>query len=259
MIKAADAIRVGRQLLGTPYGSGPGELDCINFIKKIIRTAPGGDKQYTDAHVPALWASYTSSGKYRHLIWIQTGVSGAMPGMLAFKGKPLGRDGEPSHVGLVTSPTTVIHSSSAKGCVVETDLLNGQWTLLAEHKLIIPGADQGHDEEDTQMETLYQAKVVTESGNLNLRSGPSKDTPKLGSLPPGSIVSVLKEYPGGWDFVESDIGIGYASSDYLQRIEQPVDPDPDPDPEPEPTQTTALINDDGTVITLMGIWRVADD
>ena len=38
MITARDAIAGGRALLGTLYS----EMDCINFIKRIIRTAPGG-------------------------------------------------------------------------------------------------------------------------------------------------------------------------------------------------------------------------
>ena len=38
MVKAADAIRTARALIGTPYS----ELDCINLIKRVIRTAPGG-------------------------------------------------------------------------------------------------------------------------------------------------------------------------------------------------------------------------
>ena len=33
MIKADDAIRVARSLIGTPYS----ELDCINLIKRVIR------------------------------------------------------------------------------------------------------------------------------------------------------------------------------------------------------------------------------
>lgn len=247
MISAADAIRIGRSLLGTPYS----DLDCINFIKKIIRIAPGGDKSYTDAHVPALWASAMASGKYRHLTWIHEGVDGAVPGMLAFKGKPLGHDGEPSHVGLVTGPGTVIHSSSAKGCVVETDLLNGQWTLLAKHRYINTGEDH-YDGGDIQMDPLYEAVVVTESGNLNLRAGPSKDSPKIGSITPGSTVTVYKEYSGGWRFVQCDIGIGYVSAEYLQKV------DPQPEPAPAPKMTT-LIDDAGTVITLMGAWRIALD
>ena len=38
MIKAADAIAAARALKGTSYEV----IDCINLIKKIIRTAPGG-------------------------------------------------------------------------------------------------------------------------------------------------------------------------------------------------------------------------
>ena len=81
MIKAKDAIAAGRALLGTPYS----QLDCINFIKKIIRTAPGGDAKYTTAGTNKLWQSYSASGKYRDLTWRQEGLAGARAGMLAFK------------------------------------------------------------------------------------------------------------------------------------------------------------------------------
>ena len=37
MIKAEDAIAKARELIGTPYGTGAGQLDCINLVKKIIR------------------------------------------------------------------------------------------------------------------------------------------------------------------------------------------------------------------------------
>ena len=53
MIKASDAIAAARALIGTPYS----ELDCINLIKKIIRTAPGGVKGYQTAGTASLWAS----------------------------------------------------------------------------------------------------------------------------------------------------------------------------------------------------------
>lgn len=38
MVKAADAIQTARALIGTPYS----KLDCINPIKRVIRTVPGG-------------------------------------------------------------------------------------------------------------------------------------------------------------------------------------------------------------------------
>ena len=40
MIQAEEAIRAARGLIGTAYS----ELDCINLIKKVIRTCAGGDK-----------------------------------------------------------------------------------------------------------------------------------------------------------------------------------------------------------------------
>ena len=73
MIKANEAIRTARGLIGTPYS----ELDCINLIKKVIRTAPGGDKNYTTAGTNDLWNSDSKSAKYRDLTWKQEGISGA--------------------------------------------------------------------------------------------------------------------------------------------------------------------------------------
>ena len=43
MVKAMDAIRTARSLLGTPYS----ELDCISLIVRVIHTAPGGVPGYT--------------------------------------------------------------------------------------------------------------------------------------------------------------------------------------------------------------------
>lgn len=95
MIKTSEAIRTARALIGTPYS----ELDCINLIKKVIRTAPGGDKNYTTAGTNDLWNSDSKSAKYRDLTWKQEGISGAKPGMLAFMGVGTG---DVNHTGLVT-------------------------------------------------------------------------------------------------------------------------------------------------------------
>ena len=255
MITTEEAIRVGRSMLGTPYST----LDCINFIKAIIRKSVGGDPKYTDAHVPALWASYESSGKYRHLIARQENLIDPKPGMLAFKGKPWGHDREPSHVGLVTSPTTVIHSSSAKGCVVETDLLNGQWTLLGVHKLIrIDGEEKGDDE---PVDVKKRAIVNTESGSLNVRQGPSTDDGIIFKLPKGSEVGIVKEVPGGWSYITCDQGMGYASSQYLMvtQEDQSCDDSDDPVTQEGHFVDQTFVNEQGGMITLHGIWRLAVD
>ena len=154
MIQAEAAIRAARELIGTAYS----ELDCINLIKKVIRTAPGGDKRYTTAGTNALWDSDSKSGRYRDLKWKQTGISGAKPGMLAFMGVGTG---DVSHTGLVTELGTVIHSSKSRGGVVETALTekNG-WNGLGAHRMIEVGevdGDQSADEE--QRRTAPRARL----------------------------------------------------------------------------------------------------
>ena len=206
MIKAQDAIRAARALIGTPYS----ELDCINLIKLIIRTAPGGVPWYTTAGTNTLWNSRNASAKYRDLTWTQEGIKGARAGMLALK-----RRGENvHHVGMVTGDGTVIHSSSAKGKVVET-ALDSSWKLLAVHRYI--DTDDYIKEEET-MDELYKAKVITKEDPLTLRNAPEGD--KIGALPIGAIVDVLVDTDEDWLFVRLGRMSGYAAKRYLARTEE---------------------------------------
>ena len=245
MVKAADAIQAARSLIGTPYI----ELDCINLIKRVIRTAPGGVPGYTTAGTNTLWRSATASAKYRDLTWTQEGIQGAQAGMLAFK-----RSGEDvHHVGLVTGDGTVIHSSSARGQVVETEL-DGSWALLAIHRYIEAAGAAGTED---NMEALYQAIVSTQSGALNVRDAP--DGGRIGSLPKGTTVDVLAEPAQGWTFVRSGSLMGYVSSAYLTRIEATDAVEIAPGTVAEAVEATTLMREDGMCVTLMGTWRVAED
>lgn len=261
MIQAKDAIEAARSLIGTPYS----ELDCINLIKKIIRISPGGDRKYTDAHVPALWASYNSSGKYKHLIWRQTGIEGAKPGMLAFKGKPLGRDHQPSHVGIVSGPNSVIHSSSQYGGVVETELNNGQWTLLAQHKLI--GVMDDQEEDEKMEEVLYTARVVTAGGRLNLRKGRTTSSPSIRLIDNGETVDVYDDSQIWWKIGYGGCE-GYSLSSFLEPIKgedplpEPVPGDPDTDQKDgsqEWMEDPWFVSEEGAIIQLHGRWRMCED
>ena len=205
MVKTMDAIRTARSLLGTPYS----ELDCIGLIVRVIRTSPGGVGAYRTAGTNTLWKSAEASAKYRDLTWRHEGISGALPGMLAFKR----RGTDVHHVGLVTGDGTVIHSSSAMGCVVET-ALDGGWKLLAIHRYIEAAGAAGMED---NVNVLYQAVVSTQSGALNVRDAP--DGGRIGSLPKGTTVDVLAEPAQGWTFVRSGSLIGYVSSAYLTRAE----------------------------------------
>ena len=237
MVKAEDAIQTARSLIGTPYS----ELDCINLIKRVIRTAPGGVPGYTTAGTNTLWRSYDMSAKYRDLTWRQEGIQGARAGMLAFKRK--GEDVH--HVGLVTGDGTVIHSSSAKGQVVET-ALDGGWALLGMHRYIEAAGAAGTED---NVNVLYKAVVSTQSGALNVRDAP--DGGRIGSLQKGTTVEVLAEPAQGWTFVRSGSLMGYVSSAYLTRAESDkaenvisVSPD------------VTIIDDEGNSFRPVGGWRV---
>lgn len=238
MIRASDAINAARALIGTPYS----ELDCINLIKKIIRTAPGGVKGYQTAGTASLWASggLAPGNKYRDLTERSETISGAKPGMLAFKGKPLGRDGQPQHVGLVTERGTVIHASSVYGKVVETPLTAKEgWTLTAIHRYIEPEvipmqtmnveglvpsipakgrdnlAPQGRVAKNTQPQG--GATVATPNGGkLNLRAGPGKAYKAIATIPNGETLEALGEAADGWLQVQWNGYAGYVSADMVQ-------------------------------------------
>ena len=202
MIETSEAIRTARGLIGTPYS----ELDCINLIKMVIRTASGGDKSYTTAGTNALWDSDAKSGKYRDLTAKQEGLAGAEPGMLAFAGVGTG---DVNHVGLVTECGTVLHSSKSRGCVVETELTTKDgWNGLGVHRMIAVGGMGANDE---QAEDNAEIVTVCAQGGLRMRKKPSGRYMQM--IPDGTQLVVLEE-KGGWLRVEYRGYIGWVSGAY---------------------------------------------
>lgn len=213
MVKAMDAIRTARSLIGTPYS----ELDCIGLIVRVIRTSPGGVGAYRTAGTNTLWRSAEASAKYRDLTWRQEGLTGAQAGMLAFKR----RGTDVHHVGLVTGDGTVIHSSSAAGKVVETKLYD-TWQLLAVHRYIEArpsGASLEDETEEKQMEA-YKMKVVASS--LNVRNEPGIGGDRIGRLSEGAVVTVQAEMENGWKYITyGDGALGYVDGSYLGEYVEP--------------------------------------
>ena len=208
MIQAEEAIRAARALIGTAYS----ELDCINLIKKVIRTAPGGDKRYTTAGTNELWNSFDSAPKYRHLIWRKAGISDAKAGMLAFMGVGTG---DVSHTGLVTEQGTVIHSSKSRGGVVETALTaKAGWNGLGVHRMIAVGevdGDKSADEEQTENSAEGEVVTVCAQGGLRMRKKPRGRYMQM--IPDGTQLVVLEE-KGGWLRVEYRGYTGWVSGEY---------------------------------------------
>ena len=249
MVKTMDAIRTARSLLGTPYS----EIDCIGLIVRVIRTSPGGVGAYRTAGTNTLWRSAKASAKYRDLTWRQEGIAGAQAGMLAFKR----RGTDVHHVGLVTERGTVIHSSSAEGCVVETKL-DGSWQLLAVHRYIeaqeltqpaAPTAPSGGSLEDETEETrmeAYKMKVVASS--LNVRNEPGIGGDRIGRLSEGAVVTVQAEMENGWKYITyGDGALGYVDGSYLGAYEEPDKPE---------TPRITIIDSANNHFSPVGDWRV---
>ena len=245
MIAAQEAVRTARSLMGTPYS----EMDCIRLIVMVIRNSPGGVKDYRCQGTNWLWDSINNSGKYRHLTKRYESLIGAKAGMLAFKRYG---DAAEDHVGIVTGEGTVVHSSSVNGRgVVETPLTAQEgWDLLGVHRHI-EIADIAEESEEPEVSILYHAQVSLsdESSTLNVRNAPSGDV--IGKLGHGTMVQVTDE-KGDWACVRYGDGeSGYVNIRYLAEHTEP---------EPETIkERTSLISRDGTVIVLMGAWRIADD
>ncbi len=254
MIQAEEAIRAARGLIGTSYET----LDCINLIKKVIRTAPGGDKRYTTAGTNELWNSFDSTPKYRHLIRRQTGISGAKPGMLAFMGAGTG---DVSHTGLVTERGTVIHSSKSRGGVVETALTaKAGWNGLGAHRMINVDYSEGGKTEVSEAEKIFgNATVSVTSGYLNIREGASTRSKIIAKAVNGARVNITREAGGtGWVYGALESGeAGYMSSEYLVE-DAPGAGDADDGGE-ETGDTTTLTDGNGAYVTLVGRWKVTND
>ena len=203
MISTDEAIRTARGLIGTPYD----KLDCINLIKKVIRTALGGDKNYTTAGTNALWDSYDKTGKYRDLIWRQAGISGAKPGMLAFMGVGTG---DVNHVGLITDVGTVLHSSKSRGEAVETELTEKRgWNGLGKHRMIAV------DREETADSAEGEIVTVCAQGGLRMRKKPKGRYMQM--IPDGAQLAVLEE-KDGWLRVEYRGFTGWISGEYCCKV-----------------------------------------
>ena len=200
MIQAEEAIRAARGLIGTAYS----ELDCINLIKKVIRTCAGGDKRYTTAGTNELWNSFDSAPKYRHLIWRQAGISGAKPGMLAFMGVGTG---DVSHTGLVTERGTVIHSSKSRGGVVETALTaKAGWNGLGVHRMIAVAENVG----TAPTGTTY---IVCAQTGLRMRKRADVCGEYMQMLPDGAVIVAL-ETRAGWIKTTYKGYTGWVSGEY---------------------------------------------
>ena len=219
MVATKDAINMARSLVGVPYGSTDGKLDCINLIKKIIRSCPGGVKGYTTAGTNALWASRNAWPKYRDITaWraLGQGENGHAGELLAMI------SGERcDHVGLAIGDGTVIHASQSRGAVVCTDVVAREastanaagratgWTHALTHRYIEVG---GAEDEPGVGETVLGPHIVCAQGGLRQRETPGGRYMQM--IPDGARVEITATREG-WGQTVWRGHVGWVSMDYL--------------------------------------------
>lgn len=132
-----------------------------------------------------------------------------------------------SHIGIVAEDgQTVYEAKGTQSGFVTSKVTDKKWNRFGRFQ------DVDYEGSGEILKPPYYATVATNSGPLNVRSGPSTDYPKIGTVAKGQTV-IVKTHNAEWDFINADGLHGYVSTAYL-RPEKEVPDDPEP-PKPEPS------------------------
>ena len=123
------------------------------------------------------------------------------------------------HIGIVTglSPLIITHCTRDKAAGIDgvtTDGKLGKWSYGGRLK----GVTYTNEGGTITMAALYDAKVVTTGGTLNIRAVASKSGTVLGKAPNGSLLQVLEETGDAWARVYWEGIEGYVMRSFLSRI-----------------------------------------
>ena len=150
-----------------------------------------------------------------------------------------------NHIGIVGADGyTIYEARGTTSGFVTSNTANAKWTKYGRFK------DVDYSKEVPTMDTPYTARVNTDTGALNIRTGPGMGYGILGTAKKGEIVKVIT-HGSDWDFAECQIGSGYVATRYLTPIEE-IKPDPADDYLVDAT----LVSADGSRITLNGKWKL---
>lgn len=144
--------------------------------------------------------------------------------------------GDCYHIGLVGRDGRILNAQSTETGFVSSSPIG--WSGCA------PLLSVDYSDQEGGVTAVYQASVETERDPLRVRAQPI-DGIVLGTIPKGAVVEVLEDAGHGWPLVRYNALEGYASGEFLKRIENAAG-----------NKTTTFVRDDGSTITLFGSWRV---
>lgn len=237
---------VGANYLLTRIGNSYDDEDCVHAVViNLIRNCAGGDAEYRTAGCTELWNSFTKykpGNKYHHIVSRKTLTEAKAEG-LHIGDLPViynASTGKCEHIAYYMGGIggyECVHSSASKGKVCGTTLKNGFTHVLRHRDIIGVSADDISSEadrddvidipipdeeiefeekdEENEMNILYYAKVATQGGALNLRSGASKGKNIICEIPYGTELAVIDNSNQEWTKVIYNGSTGYVSSGYL--------------------------------------------
>ena len=147
------------------------------------------------------------------------------PGYAAFKWRSGGSDalGDFYHIGIVDENCEFVYESRGTSTGFVHDSPVSKWQFFAPFTQVNYDADTGGGDEYV---INYYASVTTQSGKLNVRSGPGTEYPVTNKLNKGEVVGVLME-DGDWAYiVDYNNTNGYVSRKYLTKVDAPQKEDP---------------------------------
>ena len=193
-------------------------------------------------------------------------VEEAKPGYAVFKLRPWRDDdsgnrwfdqqpGDVYHIGLMGDNGKVLNAQSTKTGFVASPA-SQNWAFAAPLKAV------SYSDNKKGGDTMFgNATVKTQKAGsyVNLREGASTRAAVIGKVYDGERVNVLREAGAGWIYAKTQAGAeGYMSADYI--VEDTPDADDAEDGGGEETAgTTTLTDGNGTYVTLVGKWKIAED
>ena len=187
-----------------------GVVDCSGAFVYAMKTLGGVD-------IP-----HGSNAIVRQCAGAVQPIKSAKPGYICTKWKAefetdalerkYGKDGLGNHyhIGLMGDDGKIYNAQSEKTGSVASDPKGWSYCFA------LKNVDYEETEEMDGM-SLYTARVITQNDPLNVRDAP-KTGRIIGKLERGTVVEVLKE--GGFARIRYGELVGYASSEYLERVEE---------------------------------------
>ncbi len=207
-IKASDLIREFQRMVGWAYEWGAareGCVDCSGAFSYAYKRLGG----YMYHGSNTMWRKYTTTKGKRENVSL-------VPGMAVFKWRKTGgpdSEGNYFHVGCYVGSGKVIEAQGKATGVIVSSI--DTWTHAAQLKDTIYDVQEG-DMKPVEFEC--RARVTTASGKLNLRKSPNGTL--ITRIPRNEEIDVFQwDAADGWALVLYNGKQGYASQDYLTRIE----------------------------------------